>query len=184
MTDPLLRPLAGWESFYVIIGSAGAALTGLQFLVVAFVADRNTRVNTAAVNAFATPAIVHFGVVLLVACALSAPWETLGSVAAVLGVCGGGGVAYTLLVAYRAARQTGYTVVIEDWIWHVGLPLLAYGAIVAAGISLSHVTTLALFIVAASSLGLLFIGIHHGWDTVIWTLVQSADQGRGEESGS
>ena len=31
--------LAGWESFYVILGSSAAALTGLQFVVMALVAD-------------------------------------------------------------------------------------------------------------------------------------------------
>jgi len=29
-----------WESFYVIVGSSAAALTGLQFVVMALVADQ------------------------------------------------------------------------------------------------------------------------------------------------
>ena len=33
---PVLVP---WESFYVIVGSSGAALTGLQFVVIALLAD-------------------------------------------------------------------------------------------------------------------------------------------------
>jgi hypothetical protein len=36
MPDP---HLAEWESFYVIVGSSSAALTGLQFVVIALVAD-------------------------------------------------------------------------------------------------------------------------------------------------
>src|SRR2546430_12420592 len=39
-----VSPFAAWESFYVIIGSSGAALTGLQFVVIALSAEgRATR---------------------------------------------------------------------------------------------------------------------------------------------
>ena len=31
--------LAAWESYYVIVGTSAAALTGLQFVVMALVAD-------------------------------------------------------------------------------------------------------------------------------------------------
>ena len=32
-----------WESFYVIVGSSGAALTGLQFVVTALIADAHRK---------------------------------------------------------------------------------------------------------------------------------------------
>ena len=32
-------PLSKWESFYVIVGSSAGALTGLQFVVMALVAE-------------------------------------------------------------------------------------------------------------------------------------------------
>ena len=39
MEEAARAPLVAWESFYVIVGSSGAALTGLQFVVMALVAD-------------------------------------------------------------------------------------------------------------------------------------------------
>ena len=39
MTEALANPLAAWESFYVIVGSSAAALTGLQFVVITLAAD-------------------------------------------------------------------------------------------------------------------------------------------------
>ncbi len=33
--------LSPWESFYVIVGSSGGALIGLQFVVVTLIADRS-----------------------------------------------------------------------------------------------------------------------------------------------
>ena len=41
--DPALIPLHEWESFYVIIGTSAAALTGLMFVVIAVVADAGPR---------------------------------------------------------------------------------------------------------------------------------------------
>ena len=35
---PELPPLTEWETFYVIVGSSAAALTGLQFVVIALLA--------------------------------------------------------------------------------------------------------------------------------------------------
>jgi hypothetical protein len=34
-----MTTLAGWENFYVIVGSSAGALIGLQFVVMALVAD-------------------------------------------------------------------------------------------------------------------------------------------------
>jgi hypothetical protein len=56
-------PLAGWDNFYVIVGSAAAGLTGLTFVVIALIRDaRNVRPT--GLRAFVTPTIVHFGGVL------------------------------------------------------------------------------------------------------------------------
>jgi len=52
-------PLAAWESFYVIVGSSAAALTGLQFVVIVLGAERET-VGTCGRSApSGTPTVVH-----------------------------------------------------------------------------------------------------------------------------
>ncbi|SRR6266851_5054040 len=43
MQEAARLPLAAWESFYVIVGSSGAALTGLQFVVIALIAESRRR---------------------------------------------------------------------------------------------------------------------------------------------
>ena len=67
-----MSELAKWDSFYVIVGSAAGALIGLQFVVAALIAERPPLRAADAGAAFATPTIVHFCVVLLLA-ALAAP---------------------------------------------------------------------------------------------------------------
>jgi hypothetical protein len=56
----VLSPLKAWESFYVIIGSSGAALTGLQFVVMTLSAKINAPGGDSVVGAFSTPTICPF----------------------------------------------------------------------------------------------------------------------------
>lgn len=39
MGEAALSSLKAWESFYVIVGSSAGALTGLQFVVIALIAE-------------------------------------------------------------------------------------------------------------------------------------------------
>ena len=72
-----MSELAAWDSFYVIVGSAAGALIGLQFVVMTLIAER-PRVRAAEAGAaFATPTIVHFSAVLLLAALLRAPWPAI-----------------------------------------------------------------------------------------------------------
>src|SRR3954471_23479955 len=97
-------PFSPWESFYVIIGSSAAALTGLQFVVIALGSESKNLGTEPEINAFATPTIVHFGAVLLISSILSAPWRHLWPPALILAACGIAGVFYTLVVLRRARR--------------------------------------------------------------------------------
>jgi len=85
-----------WESFYVIVGSSGAALTGLQFVVIALTVDLRRRSSTRTLDAFATPTIVHFCATLLIAGVLSAPWRSPLGAVLLLGAIGAGGVVYSI----------------------------------------------------------------------------------------
>jgi hypothetical protein len=164
--------LRDWETFYVILGSSAAALTGLQFVVIALVADTPGLGSEDSVGAFGTPTVVHFCLCLFVAAVLSAPWPGLTPVTWLLLAAGGAGSIYTLIVLRRARRQTAYRPVLEDWLWHALLPLIAYGALIGAGVFLPRDPATALFVVGAVALTLIFIGIHNAWDAVAYMAVQ------------
>ena len=57
MDDASVLPLKHWESFYVIVGSSAAALTGLMFVVVTLLADSRRQRSGGALDAFATPTL-------------------------------------------------------------------------------------------------------------------------------
>lgn len=175
MPESGLSPFIAWENFNVIIGSSGAALTGLQFVVMALGAESRT-VRDSTVAAFGTPTVVHFSVVLLLSAILSAPWGGLSTPALLLGAVGVGGIVYVLVVIRRARRQQGYRPVLEDWIWHTIIPFVAYAGLLGAAICLSTHASQALFVVAASSLLLLLDGIHNAWDTVTYMAIQQSQK--------
>ncbi len=166
-----MTPISGWENFYVIVGSSAAALTGLQFVVMALVADLPERGSERSINAFATPTMVHFGAVLLLSAVLSAPWRGIGAPTILCSLCGAAGLVYVVIVARRTRAQTDYTPVLEDWVFHVLLPAVAYLVLAAAAyVVRSHVEP-ALFSIATAAFLLLVIGIHNAWDTVTYLVL-------------
>ena len=182
MQHPVDSPLPGWESFYVIVGSSGAALTGLQFVVIALVAEASKRSTTREIEAFGTPTVVHFAAVLLVSAVLSAPWGELSNAAILLGILGVTGLGYAAIVTRRARRQSGYRPVLEDWIWHAALPFVAYATLLGSAIALGRHASDALFVIAAAVLLLLFIGIHNAWDAVTFVAVDRMEQREGPDN--
>src|SRR2546423_1240535 len=165
---PVHDSLSLWENFYVIVGSSAGALTGLQFVVMALILDSPTQAGEHEVNTFATPTIVHFCIVLFISAVLSAPWPKWTSVATIVWVSGALGIVYTMIVIRRSRRTTLYKPVLEDWIWHTVMPLIAYTAMVAAAGLLALTSTLGMVGTAAAALLLLFIGIHNAWDSATY----------------
>ena len=165
-------PLAAWETFFFLVGSSAAGLTGLQFVVIALIAESKRRATGREIDAFTTPTIVHFGGVLLLSALVSAPWQGLSRVAVIIGACGVAGIAYTLIIVRRARSQTTYQVVASDWCWHVTLPLVAYTTLVVAAALLPGHAERVLFVIGATAMLLLFIGIHNAWDTVTYITVE------------
>jgi hypothetical protein len=172
---PAHETLSLWETFYVIVGSAAGALTGLQFVVLAIVSDSDSRATKRTIDAFGTPTIVHFVMVLAVAAIISAPWPQLHGAAIALLICGVVGIVYTLIVVRRARQTTIYRPMLEVWIFHCVLPLLGYALLTVSAAMLLSYHVLALFGIGAVSLVLLFIGIRNAWDTVTYVAIANRE---------
>jgi hypothetical protein len=165
--------LAPWSSFYILIGSAAASLTGLMFVVITLVTgiDRLRR-NPDGIGTFSTPTVVHFGTALLLSALLSAPWRSTVLLSVTLGIIGVIGIVYLARLMHRAIRLTSYTPDLEDWAWYTVLPFVAYGTILAAGIMLRIIPVDALFALAVGAGLLIFIGIHNAWDIVTYIVTE------------
>jgi hypothetical protein len=185
-----VSPLAGWESFYVIVGSSAGALTGLMFVVITLVSAGQARGAGEEVGAYGTPNVVHFGIVLFVSAMLSAPWESLRVVGVLLVLTGVGGVTYAIIIFRRIIRRTrlhleeSYNPVLEDWLWFAIFPLTAYIALVVAAIMFLGNPTPAMFLIGAALFLLLVIGIHNAWDTVTFVAFERSQQGNTSDAGN
>jgi hypothetical protein len=84
-------------------------------------------------------------------------------------------------------QQAAYKPQFEDWLFHVLLPIAAYAILILSAVTVPSHTHEALIGVGASTLLLLFIGIHNAWDGVSYNVFVTrrkaeAEQGRGEKS--
>jgi hypothetical protein len=174
-----LAILTHWADFYVITGSAAAALTGLQFVVIVLGAQMNSGGNIETNRAFGTPTIVHFCTVLLIASIVNAPWASFLPIAVVLSLCGVAGLLYAAVIIRTVRRQTAYRPVLEDWVWHFTLPPLGYATLLVAAFMMQGDPGTSLFMVGGTTLLLLFVGIHNAWDSVTFIALQLR-HGRGE----
>jgi hypothetical protein len=177
-----MSPLEGWDNFYVILGSAAAALLGITFVVIALISER--RANPAGLAGYITPTVVHFGTVLGLTCFVSVPHQN------VIGLSLGFGSTATALLIYtgaiiasmrRFAHQ--YVPVLEDWIWHVILPAVVYCVLLIMAFLLWREPRESMYGIAAALLLLLFVGIHNSWDVAVSITAQikkDEDKERGD----
>ena len=171
-----LTVLNDWQNFYMLMGTAAATLTGLMFVVTTLIAGIDAHLSTlnAAVSAYNTPTVVHFGTVLLLAGLLSAPWQTFSSLGLLLGLLGLGMVLYSIIVMRRMRRVPNYQSTLEDWSWYMAFPLLANILLMVAAFVLPKNPFSALYIVGSAMMVLLLVGIRNAWDMVTFLAVERA----------
>jgi len=162
-----------WESFYVIVGAAAGALIGLQFVVMTLIAERPHARAGEAAGAFAKPTIMHFSAALLLSALIRIPFESITPAAMLWGFIGFCGVVYAAIIVRRIVRQHAYRPDLEDWVFHVLLPFVAYATLAVSAFAVDHHPHEALLALGAAVLLLLFIGIHNAWDSVVFQVLSS-----------
>src|SRR6185295_15400077 len=101
--DTWPRQLEVWHDFYVVVGGAAAALTGLMFVVVSLSGRVMAERTRPGVRAFVTPTVVFFASVLVVSAVMCVPSSTPLVLGAAIGAGSVWAVAYLLSV--RGHRQ-------------------------------------------------------------------------------
>lgn len=167
-----MQLLAGWDNFYVILGSAAAGLMGLTFVVIALLAD-SRRKDPSGMRGYITPTVIHFGAVLALSAFMSTPGQNVLSLCLGVGAVGIGGLIYTGVVIANMRRFASvYAPVREDWLWHAIWPTMVYGAMFAMALFLWRAPSQSIYGIGASLAMLLFIGVHNAWDVAVSIAVQ------------
>lgn len=160
--------LAVWGGFYSIVGESAGALIGLQFVVMTLIAQSPPLRAAEGAATYATPSVVLFSVVLLLSALMLAPWHSVEAIALICRAIGALGLVYTLIIARRMLRLNGYRPELEDWLFHLIVPLSAYAILAASSwVAVAHPRG-AGFGIAGAVLLLLFTGIHNTWDALTY----------------
>src|SRR5258705_4008960 len=130
------KQLEAWHDFYIVVGTAGAALTGLLFVMVSLgpkVIANNTQTG---VRAFVSPIAVHFTVALTASCLMLIPGLPLSLLGSLIAAGGVGGAIYTVWTrAHKRWRESKLPVL--DAIWFVTLPFFSFLLTLASGVMIA-----------------------------------------------
>jgi hypothetical protein len=160
----------GWENFYFLIGSAGAGLIGLLFVVVTLTSGFERSQTSRGANLYMTPTAFHFAVVLTLGAVAIAPGLPSAVIAAVFSITAlaGLGIALRSCIGIRTpAAGVDPPHWTDFWLYGAAPAAIYVGiAAVAAAIALGLQLTWAAMAIAGLVLILLLVGIRNAWDLV------------------
>jgi hypothetical protein len=179
MNPTISLPLVDWQNFYVIVGSAAGALTGVQFVVLTLIAQFRASSSMREIRAFGTPTVVHFCSALLVSALMVMPLRSISGLSVCVGMLGTLGVIYSLTI-FVHAHKAEYNPDVEDWIWYTALPLAAHFALVVSAVLLWKDVAWSLYVVATATMAFVLLGVHNSWDTVTYVAVKHSAKSTSE----
>ena len=161
-----------WHEFYLLLGSAAAALLALLFVAVSvgvgFVTERNQG-NT---RTYMSPIVVHFAAVLFLSAVALAPVKSAGFTVTVIALAGIAGLGVSAFTTIRSFLHGGRLVTRFDRFAYGVIPDLAYLGIIASALLISTGWHWSLEFFAGALLLLLLINIRNAWDLILTVVRQ------------
>jgi hypothetical protein len=167
--------LRDWESFYLLVGSAAAALIGLLFVVATLTVSIDRKSAERGDKLFMTPIVFHLcGIVVLSSLAL-APTLTPAAFGIVCALVAVAGFAYGAMVTFGIVTvgdpPTHWS---DKWYYGAG-PTLAYVALAIIAAAMLRNRGWAVNGVATVIVFLLLLGIRNAWDLVTYLAPKQAN---------
>ncbi|HTK33922.1 MAG TPA: hypothetical protein VL358_01380 [Caulobacteraceae bacterium] len=158
-----------WDSFYLLIGSAAAALIGLLFVVATLTSSLETESAATGASVFMTPTVFHFAVVLVLSAMALTPGMTPTLACAAVGAAALIGLIYSAVVSWTIHRGKVPTTPHWSDLWCYGVtPAAIYLALGAAAAGLCARTADAPLALGALLTALLLVGVRNAWDLVTY----------------
>jgi hypothetical protein len=160
---------AGWENYYLMIGSSAGALIGLMFVVVTLTAGRDRDELERGKHLYTSPIVWHLGVILTLSGAAAVPRispRIFGFAVVALALLGlGWGVRSAVGIWRRpgAPDSPGF-----DMFWYGVAPAVVYVGLGIAAFGLLRGQPWSVSGIAAALMALLLVSIHAEWDLVTY----------------
>lgn len=170
-----LRP---WETFFLLVGTAGATLAGLMFVALTVARDGQLvrSRGLSITRSHSDPALLAFTLNLVLGAVTLAPTLTRGALGALLLLAGAASLVYITVVLRRLAEQgvpRGWDG--ADRVWYAGAPIVGGGLLLTAGgLAFAARDDAALTVVAGTLVLLLVMGVRNAWDLVTFAIDRSA----------
>ena len=171
----------GWDNFYFMIGSAGAGLVGLLFVVVTLTPGGDRSRVERGQRMYMTPIALAFALVLSISAVAVAPglsrWES-GALIAVLAAAGlVNGVKATIALAQPRPEIVEPPHWSDFWMYGVA-PTAIYAGLILAALGAGAGLVGAVDGLAALVLALLLVCLRNAWDLVTWIAPLRASNGQ------
>jgi hypothetical protein len=159
--------LTDWHEFYVLLGTAAAALVALLFVAVSIATsvltpDAESRRNTAT---YMSPVVFHYANVLFLSLIALIPTQTWESFGVVIGIAAASSVIYSMVIALRVHRNPISD--LPDRLCYGVIPMLCYASGLVVAPLMFEEKPAGLNILAGAALLLLVVNIRNAWDLMI-----------------
>jgi len=166
MSEPLAPLLEHWREFYLLVGTAAAALLALLFVAAPIGVGFLSPERMSRTRVFMSPVVLHFTAVLFTCSLGLVPSHTRASFAVLIAAGALAAAVYSIRMSVHVLEDS--TIDLADKIFYGTVPVIAYAAaLVAAGLvvlGLPHAAD----VLAGAVLLLLLVNIRNAWDLMLF----------------
>ena len=166
--------LTDWHDFYILLGTASAALVALLFVAASIGTGLISAQRSVATRTYMSPIIFHYTFVLFLSLMALVPDMTDRALAAIATIVALAGIAFSVAVLIGVVRSGASD--LADRFGYGGSPLAAYAAALAAAGFLFARSPIGPNVLAGALVLLLIVNIRNAWDLMI-TFVQRHTDG-------
>jgi hypothetical protein len=166
--------LERWHDFYVLLGTASAALVALLFVAASIGASVFTAESRGATRTYMSPVVFHYTNTLFLSLIALIPDFKLRDFAIVIAVAASGSVCYSLFICIRVMKASFSDH--ADRVAYGLVPVLAYAAGMVSAWFLFKGAEAGLYLLGGAALVLLVVNIRNAWDLMISLARRSAER--------
>jgi hypothetical protein len=172
--------LEHWHEFYLLLGTAAAALVALLFVAVSvastFIGAQRAAGLTAGIRTYLSPVVFHFTSLIVLSLIALAPVHQNVVLAAGLGAAAAVGAGYAAYIMLRVLRH--HAADIPDRLGYGIIPTTAYLTCLIAAVFIWRGSGVAAYILAAAAIALLLDNMRNAWDLMLSLAHRNAENAR------
>jgi len=165
--------LADWHEFYILLGTAAAALVALLFVAASIGAGYLSAAPGSPTHTYTSPVVFHYTYVLFLSLVALMPVNTDWSLGATIGISAAIALGFSCFIFARVMRSS--SVDLDDRLGYGASPLAAYAAALAAAIFMFEHSAVGPPLLAGALILLLVINIRNAWDLTVFFAQRRTD---------